>query len=149
MRMFRRSQCRRAVAATAGACALGMLAGMPARGADLEYPPPDRPYYPPHARVYPGPEEGPPPPYGYRPYGPAYRPHVWADPGDYYGDDDAYRYHHRYRYFRGPYAERPPAPVPYGPYAQDPRVVPPDADDMVAEDAPPPPRYGWRAPPRW
>jgi hypothetical protein len=154
----------RAVAAGVGVAALGIIAvvATAARAADLDYGPPDRgayqdrPYYPPRAQVYPGPDEVPYGygpygyrPYGYRPYGPAYRPRAWVDPDDYYGDD-AYR--ERYHYYQRPYAElpRPPAVVPRGPYV-GPRDVPPDSDDMVAEDAPP--RYGWRegwrAPPRW
>jgi hypothetical protein len=138
-------------------CAIGfVLAFAPtASAADLD----ESPYYryPPRSSAYPPPPA--PEPYGYReygpayrpygpayrPYGPAYRPYVWSDPDNGYRDREE-RYAYRYDSYRRPYVERPPAPIsPHGPYAVDPRDVPPD--DMLADEAPPP--YGWRGRPRW
>src|SRR5215470_551058 len=105
-------------------CAIGfVLAFAPAASAaDLD----ENPYYrySPRSSAYPPPPA--PEPYGYR--------------------DREERYAYRYDPYRRPYAERPPAPIPpHGPYAVDPRDVPPD--EMLADETPPP--YGWRGRPRW
>ena len=148
----RRRETMLGAAVFAGAIGIVVAFAAPARAADLDYGPYDggryqqRPYsYPPRSQVYPVPDEAPI--YeGYRRYGPAYRPQVWADPDDGYRDN---RYDdRRYVPYRRPYAElqRPLPPIPQrGPYAVDPRDVPPD--DMIAEEAPP--RYGWRGQSRW
>ena len=168
MRMIRRFDNRRrreiVLSAASIACAIGIAAATsPVRAADLDVGPGYGSYdrgryqeqpYPPRG-AYPDPDDAPMR-YGYRPYRPDYRPQVWADRDDAYGDEreryEAYRYdRRRYDHYRGPYAElpRPPGPIgPRGPYVADPRDVP--SDDMLAEEGPPPP-YGWRMqrPPRW
>jgi hypothetical protein len=135
----------------AAICAMGLITSNSVRAADLEvapgypggyqehpYPYPYHPY-PPHVQNYPL-YEGPTiyyprPPQYYRPYD--YRPYAWADP------DAGYRYG-RPNYYNSPYADRPPAPIPY---AADPRDLPPP-DDMLAEGSP---GYGWQPPrgPGW
>lgn len=127
----------------AAICAMGIVTSNSVRAADLEVAPgypgayQEQPYpyhpYPPHVQNYPL-NEGPTIYYYQRPprY---YRPYAWADP------DAGYRYG-RPPYY-SPYADRPPAPVPY---AADPRELPP-RDDMLAEDSP---GYGWQPrPPGW
>jgi hypothetical protein len=165
MRMIRRFDNRRrreiVLGAASIACAIGIAAATsPARAADLDggpgYGSYDRERYQPYPPrgAYPVPDDAPVR-YGYRPYRPDYRPQVWADRDDAYGDGrdryEAYRYdRRRYDHYRGPYVElpRPLAPIgPRVPYVADPRDVPPD--DMLAEEGPPP--YGWRTqrPSRW
>jgi hypothetical protein len=150
MRTMKPFDCRRrrALALTGAAiCAMWIVANNSVRAADLEvapggypggyqeqpYPYPYHPYppYPPRVQNYPL-YEGPT---IYYPRPPQYRPYAWAEP------DDGYRYG-RPRYLYSPYADRPPAPIPF---AGDPRNLPPP-DDMLAEETP---GYGWRSPPGW
>lgn len=153
MRTIKPFDCRRRrelVFIGAAICAMGILTSKSAQAADLELGPgypggyQEQPYpspYPPHVQNYPlyeGPTiYYPTHPHYYPPhYYPHYsRPYAWADPGV------GYRYD-RPRYIYPPYADRPPAPVPF---AADPRGLPPP-DDMLAEESP---EYGWQPPPRW
>jgi hypothetical protein len=132
----------------AAICAIGIVSSNSVRAADLEIAP-----------GYPGGYQEHPYPYPYHPYPPQvqnyplyqgptiyyqrppqyYRPYAWADP------DDGYRYGRPHYYYspyadQPPYANRPPAPVPF---AADPRNLPPP-DDMMAEESP---GYGWQPPP--
>lgn len=130
----------------AAICAMGMITSKSVLAADLDIGPgypgayQENPYpyhpYPPHVQNYPL-YQGPTIYYPTRPPYYHYRPYAWAD------RDDGYRYG-RPRYFP-PYAERPPAPIPF---ASDPRALPPP-DDMLAEESQESPGYGWQPAPGW